>query len=118
MQNRKLGRTADHRKALLRNQATQLILNGKLTTTEKKAMDLRSVVDGLITLAQTNDFNAKRRAAAYLAPQSNKDGKSALSVLFNEVAPKYAGRKGGYTRVTKLGVRRGDAAPVATIELV
>lgn len=118
MQNRKLGRTSDHRKALLRNLATQLIIHGKLETTEKKAMELRTVMDGLVTLAQTNDFNAKRRAAAYLYPVTNKDGKTALSVLFDEVAPKYAEKKGGYTRVTKLGYRRGDSSPLASIELL
>lgn len=118
MQNRKLGRTSDHRKALLRNLATQLIVHGKLETTEKKAMELRTVMDGLVALAQTNDFNAKRKAAAYLYPVTNKEGKTALAILFEDVAPKYADRKGGFTRVTKLGYRRGDNSPVASIELI
>jgi len=118
MHNRKLGRTSDHRKALLRNQATALIMNGKLETTEKKAMELRSVVDSLITLAQKDDMNAKRKAAAYLYNVKTKDGKTAVDVLFNDVAPRYKDRKGGFTRVTKIGQRRGDSAEIATIELV
>ncbi len=118
MQNRKLGRTADHRKALLRNLATEVILRGKIETTEMKAKELRSVVDNLITIAKKDDLAARRQAAAYVRNVSNKDGKSALSVLFEEVAPKYKDRQGGYTRVTKTGIRRGDNAPMAIIELV
>ena len=118
MQNRKLGRTADHRKALLRNLATEVILRGKIETTEMKAKELRSVVDNLITIAKKDDLAARRQAAAYVRNVSNKDGKSALSVLFEEVAPKYKDRQGGYTRVTKTGIRRGDNAPMATIELI
>ena len=118
MWNRRLGRMADHRVALLRTMATDLILKGKFETTEMKAKELRSVVDHLITIAKKNDLAAKKQAASYLRDMKTKDGKSALDVLFNEVAPKYADRKGGYTRVTKTGIRRGDAAPMAIIELV
>ncbi len=118
MHNRKLGRTADHRKALLRNLATEVILKGKITTTEMKAMELRSVVDALITTAKVDNVHNRRQAAAFLRNVTNKDGKTAVQVLFGEVAPKYADRKGGYTRVTKLGYRRGDNAPVASIELI
>ena len=118
MQNRKLGRTADHRKALLRNLATEVILRGKIETTEMKAKELRSVVDNLITIAKKDDLASRRKAAAYLRDVTNKEGKNALQVLFTEVAPKYADRNGGYTRVTKTGIRRGDQAPMATIELV
>ena len=118
MQNRKLGRTADHRKALLRNLATEVILRGKIETTEKKAMELRSVVDGLITTAKKNDLASRRQAVAYLRNVKTKDGKTAVQVLFDEVAPKYTDRKGGYTKVTKTAIRRGDNAPMATIELV
>lgn len=118
MQNRKLGRTADHRKALLRNLATEVILRGKIETTEMKAKELRSVVDGLITDAKKNNLAARRKVAGYLRPVTNKDGKTAVQVLFDEVAPKYADRKGGYTKVTKTSIRRGDQAPMATIELV
>ncbi len=118
MKNRKLGRTADHRKALLRNLATELVLRGKIETTEMKAKELRGVVEKLITVAKKNDLAARRQASAYLRNVSNKDGKTAVQVLFEEVAPKYADRKGGYTRVTKTAIRRGDNAKVATIELV
>ena len=118
MWNRRLGRTADHREALLKTMATDLILKGKIETTEMKAKELRTVVDHLITLGKKGDLNARRQAAAEMADMEGKDGKSALKVLFDEVAPKYADRNGGYTRVIKTGVRRGDAAPMATIELV
>lgn len=118
MQNRKFGRTSDNRKALLRGLATEVILRGKIETTESKAKELRKVVDGLITIAKKNDLASRRQAAAYLRDVKNKDGKTAVQVLFDEVAPKYADRKGGYTRVTKTGIRRGDCAPLATIELV
>ena len=118
MHNRKLGRNADHRKALLRNLATEVILRGKIETTEMKAKELRSVVDGLITVAKKEDLAARRQAAAYLRNVCNSDGKTAVQVLFEEVAPKYKDRKGGYTRVTKTAIRRGDNAPMATIELV
>ena len=118
MENRKLGRTADHRKALLRNLATEVILRGKIETTEMKAKELRSVVDNLITIAKKDDLAARRQAAAYVRNVTNKDGKTALSVLFEDVAPKYKTRNGGYTRVTKTGIRRGDNAPMAIIELV
>ena len=118
MWNRRLGRTADHRVALLKNMATDLILKGKIETTEMKAKELRSVVDHLITTAKKGDLAASRNAAAYLRNVTTKDGKTAVQVLFDEVAPKYKDRNGGYTRVTKTGFRRGDAAPMATIELV
>ena len=118
MWNRRLGRNADHRQALLKTMATDLILKGKIETTEMKAKELRSVVDELITIAKKNDLAARRLAAKNIADIKTKDGKTALQVLFDEVAPKYADRNGGYTRVTKTGVRRGDAAPLATIELV
>ena len=118
MWDRRLGRTADHRQALLKNLATDLILKGKIETTEMKAKELRSVVDELITIAKKNDLAARRQATAKMADIKAKDGKTAVQVLFDEVAPKYADRNGGYTKVTKTGTRRGDAAPMATIELV
>ena len=82
MENRKLGRTADHREALLKTMATDLLLKGKIETTEMKAKELRSVVDHLITIAKKNDLAARRQAAAYLRVMEGKDGKSALDVLF------------------------------------
>ena len=112
MHNRKLGRTADHRKALLRNLATEVVLRGKIETTEKKAMELRNVVDSLITVAKKDTLAARRQAAAYLYKDEE------VKKLFAEIAPKYADRKGGYTRVTKTGIRKGDNAPLATIELL
>lgn len=112
MNNRKLGRKADHRRALLRNLATDLILKGTLETTEMKAMELRSVVDELITLGKQNDLAARRRVDGYVFnPEATKK-------LFSEIAPKYQQRNGGYTRVIKTGYRRGDNAPLAKIELV
>ncbi len=118
MHNRKLGRTADHRRALLRNLATDVILNGKIKTTEMKAKELRTVVDGLIQTAKVDNVHTRRQVASYIRNVSRKDGKTAVQILFTEIAPKYKDRNGGYTRVTKLGYRRGDNAPVASIELV
>lgn len=118
MQNRKLGRTSDHRRALLRNLATEVILRGKIQTTEMKAKELRTVVDGLIQTAKVDSVHNRRLVASYIMNVTRKDGKTAVQVLFEEVAPKYKDRNGGYTRVTKLGYRRGDNAPVASIELV
>ena len=115
---RKFGRKADHRKAMLRNMATSVIVNGSIETTEMKAKDLRSVVDELITLAKRGDLHARRQAASYVRNVTNKEGKTAVQVLFDEIGPKYAGRNGGYTRVTKTTVRRGDGAPMAIIELI
>ena len=118
MHNRKLGRTSDHRKALLRNMATELILRGKIETTEGKAKEVQSVVDGLITIGKKNDLANRRRAINEMSNVKTKDGKTAVQVLFDEVAPKYKDRNGGYTRLTKTGIRRGDNAPMAIVELV
>jgi large subunit ribosomal protein L17 len=120
MNNRKFGRKSDHRRALLRNLATSLIVYGKIETTEMKAMDLRSVVDELITIAKKNDLHARRQVLSFVKDVSAdaKTGQTAVQKLFDEIAPKYADRKGGYTRVMKTVTRRGDAAPMATIEFV
>ena len=120
MWNRKLGRKADHRKALLRNMATSVIAYGQIETTEMKAKELRSVVDELITLAKRGDLHARRQAAAYIrnVVADEKTGETVLKKLFDEIGPKYADRNGGYTRVLKTGFRRGDSAPMAIIELV
>lgn len=120
MWNRKFGRNADHRKAMLRNLATSVILYGKVETTEAKAKDMRSVVDELITLGKRGDLHARRQAAAYIRNVVADEAKSqtVLQKLFDEVAPKYADRNGGYTRVVKTGTRKGDAALMAYIELV
>lgn len=120
MWNRKFGRTADHRKAMLRNMATSVIAYGEIETTELKAKDLRSVVDELITLAKRGDLHARRQAASFIRDVvvDEKTGTTAVQKLFNEIGPKYADRKGGYTRVIKTGNRRGDGAPMAIIKLV
>ena len=120
MWNRKLGRTADHRKALFRNMVTSLIEAGQIETTEMKAKELRSVVDELITLAKRGDLHARRQAAKFVRDVvvDEKTGQTALQKLFNEIGPAYKDRNGGYTRVVKTRVRRGDAAPMAIIELV
>ena len=119
MHNRKLGRTADHRKALLRNLSTDMIKYEKIETTEKKALELRSVVDELITLAKKGDLAARRQVLAFVHDVPvDETGKTTVQKLFDEIGPRYADRKGGYTRVVKTGVRRGDAAPMAYIEFV
>lgn len=118
MQNRKLGRTADHRKALLRNLATDLIRYDRIETTEMKAKELKSVVEELITLAKRGDLHARRQAAAYIRNVDATETETVLQKLFNVVGPKYVNRTGGYTRVIKTYNRRGDNAPMAIIALV
>ncbi|WP_368653633.1 50S ribosomal protein L17 [Ornithinibacillus sp. 4-3] len=115
---RKLGRTTDARMALLRNLASDLIIHERIETTEAKAKDLRSVVDKMITLGKRGDLNARRQAAAFLYHQEANENESVLQKLFDDVAKRYDDRQGGYTRVLKLGPRRGDGAPMAIIELV
>ncbi len=109
---RKLSRTSSHRKALLKNLAIALIMNEKVETTEAKAKTLRSYIEKLVTRARKGDFNAHRAVFAYL------QDKEATKKLINEIAPKYKERNGGYTRITKTRIRRGDAAPMAFIEFV
>jgi len=109
---KKLGRTSSHRKALLKNLAIALIINGKIETTVAKAKTLRSYIEKLITKAKKGDFNAHREVFAYL------QDKEATKKLLNEIAPNYETRNGGYTRIVRTRIRRGDAAPMAFIELV
>lgn len=120
MWNRKLGRTADHRKALLRNMATSMIASEKMETTEMKAKELKSVVDKLITLAKRGDLHARRQAASYVRNVviNEETGQTAVQKLFDEIGPRYAERNGGYTRVIKTRNRRGDNASMAIIEFV
>jgi large subunit ribosomal protein L17 len=108
----KLGRTTSHREALLANLAIGLIMHGRIETTVAKTKALRPVAEKLITLGKKQDINARRQAAAIL------DNKEAVKKLFDEVAPQFDGRNGGYTRIIRTDVRRGDAAPMAIIELV
>jgi large subunit ribosomal protein L17 len=109
---RKLGRTSSHRKALLKNLSIALIKSGKIETTLPKAKELRSYFEKLITKARVGDSNAHRVIFSYL------QDKESTKKLINEIAPEYKDRNGGYTRITKTRTRRGDAAPMAFIELV
>lgn len=120
MQNRKLGRTADHRKAMLRNLATSVIIEESVETTEMKAKEVSSVVEKLITIAKKGDLASRRQAAAYVREVTvdDKTGETALQKLFNEIAPMYKDRNGGYTRVVKTRTRRGDNASMAIVQLV
>lgn len=123
---RKLGRTSSQRKAMLRDLATDLIINERIETTETRAKELRSVVEKMITLGKRGDLHARRQAAAFIrrevATSTDAEGNEtvtfALQKLFDDVAPRYADRQGGYTRIMKMGPRRGDGAPVVVIELV
>lgn len=109
---RKLGRDFQHRKAMLGTMAGQLIVHGRIKTTEEKAKELRSVVDKLVTKAKRDDLHARREAVKVL-----KD-KTALRHLFEEVAPALSDRDSGYTRILKLGPRPGDGASSVYIQLV
>ncbi|MGE7763506.1 50S ribosomal protein L17 [Peribacillus sp. NPDC097895] len=117
---RKLGRTSAQRKALLRDLATDLIIHERIETTEARAKELRSVVDKMITLGKRGDLHARRQAASYIRNEiaDAEKGTDALQKLFSDVAPRYEERQGGYTRIMKVGPRRGDGAPVVVIELV
>ena len=109
---RKLGRTAAHRKAMLRNMARSLLIHERIRTTEHKAKELRGVVENLVTLAQTDSVHARRMAYKVL------ENHQLVARLFNEIGPRFQGQPGGYTRVVKMGLpRAGDCAPMAVIEL-
>jgi len=108
----KLGRTASARRALFRSSVTNLFIHDRIITTESKAKEMRPIAEKLITWARKGDLHYRRLAAQYvLEPE-------ALQRLFDEIGPEYVERPGGYTRIVKLGPRRGDAAPLAVIELV
>ena len=109
---RKLGRASDHRDAMLKNLVTSLLENGKIETTVEKAKETRCMAEKMITLGKTNTLHTRRQALAYI----NKE--DVVTKVFAEIAPKYAERNGGYTRIMKMGPRRGDAAEMAVIELV
>ena len=109
---KKLSRNPSHRKALLRNMSKALLTHGRIRTTEVKAKELRGVVESLITLARRNDVAARRQAYRELGSHQ------LVQKLFAEIAPRFAGVPGGFTRVVKLAMpRRGDCAPMAIIEL-
>lgn len=130
---RKLGRTSSHRKSLLRNMATSLVLNERIVTTLQKAKELRPFVERAVTLGKRGDLHSRRLAASYFHagnqgwndnPKRLKHGSdrtagvAALAKLFDVLAARYSTRKGGYTRILKLGSRRGDGAELAIIEFV
>lgn len=108
---KKLGRAADQRRALLRSLVSSLFEHDKIQTTLVKAKEARKVADRLITLARRGDLHARRQALRFVTDRAVVDR------LFLEVAPRYADRQGGYTRVIPTGPRRGDAAPMAVLEL-
>ena len=109
---RKLGRTTEHRNAMLRGMVTLLLEKGAIETTLSRAKELRCVADKMITFGKKNTLASRREALAYITKED------VVKKLFDEIAPKYADRVGGYTQVYKLGPRRGDAAEMALIKLV
>lgn len=109
---RRLGRTTSHREAMFRNLVTSFLNHEKITTTDAKAKEIRSVAEKMITLGKRGDLHSLRQAASYIRE------KSVVTKLFSTIAPRYKDRPGGYTRIVKLGIRQGDAAPVSLIELV
>jgi large subunit ribosomal protein L17 len=116
----RLGGSGTHQKHILANLAKSLIEHERITTTEAKARQLRPFVEPLITKAKKGDLHARRQVAATLELRNTAfyNGRDTLFKLFEEIAPRYAARPGGYTRIVKLGPRRGDNAPMAIIELV
>ena len=114
----RLRRSSDQRKALLRDLVTDLILNGKIETTLTKAKELKRLADKMVTLGKTNTLHSRRQAATFIRFEKDDKDNYAIQKLFNEIAPKFASRNGGYTRVIKTGFRRGDAAPMAIIAWV
>ena len=109
---RKLGKTSEQRKALLRQQVTDLLENGTMETTFFRAKEVQPVAEKMITLGKKGNLAAYRRAMGFVTKED------VVQKLFKEIAPKYAERNGGYARVTRTGERRGDAAEMAVIELV
>ncbi len=109
---RKLGRTSDHRKAMLRGMVTYLIENGQIETTVTRAKEVKAMAEKMITIAKDNSLHSKRQVYAYITKET------VAKKLIDEVAPKYAEKNGGYTRIIKTGPRRGDAAEMCIIELI
>src|SRR5688572_13449789 len=110
--NRKLGRTSSHRNAMFRNQLASLIESERIITTLPKAKELRPIAEKLITLAKNDSVHARRQAAQQVPDDT------LIAKLFDTIGPRFATRPGGYTRIMKLGARRGDAAEIAILELV
>ncbi len=109
---RKLGRTTDQRMAMLRAMVTYLFENGKIQTTVTRAKEVAPLAEKMITLGKANTLASKRQAMSFMTQED------VVKKVFDEVAPKYASRNGGYTRITRIGPRRGDAAEMAVLELV
>ena len=109
---RKLGRPTDHRQAMLRGLVTYLLENGRLETTVTRAKEVRAMAERMITLGKENTLHSRRQALAYVTKED------VVKKLFDEIAPKYEDKNGGYTRIIKTGPRRGDAAEMCIIELV
>ena len=109
---RKLGRTTAHRNAMLRGMVTYLLENGSIETTLTRAKEVRAMAEKMITLGKKNDLASRRAALAYITKED------VVKKLFDQIAPKYASRNGGYTQIYKLGPRRGDAAEMALLKLV
>ncbi len=109
---RKLGRRTEHREALLQNLVAQLLKHERITSTEAKLKEARGAAERVITRGKRGTLNDRRLAMAYLTD------KAAVRKLFDDLAPRYAERPGGYTRLVRLGIRKGDAAPMALLELV
>ena len=109
---RKLGRTSDHRNAMLRGMVTYLLEKGSIETTVTRAKEVRSMTEKMITLGKEDNLHNKRQALAYITKED------VVKKLFDQIAPKYASRNGGYTQIYKLGPRRGDAAEMALIKLI
>ncbi len=112
LKNRKLGRTTDQRKAMLRAMVTYLLENGQIKTTITRAKEVAPMTEKMITLAKTNTLASYRDALGYITKED------VANKLFKEIGPKYASRNGGYTRIVRIGPRRGDAAEMAIIQLV
>ena len=109
---RKLGRPTDQRMAMLRNMTTSFLETGKIETTETRAKEVRALAEKMITLGKTNTLHARRQALSFITKED------VVKKVFDEIAPKYAERQGGYTRILKTAPRRGDNAPMAILELV
>lgn len=122
MANKKLGKETAHRKAMFRDLVTDLIINERIETTEAKAKELRSFADQMVTLGKRGDLHARRQAAAFVRKKNveTEEGEQqdAIQKLFGDIAGRYEERQGGYTRIRKIGPRRGDNAPMVIIEFV
>lgn len=109
---RKLGRATDQRRAMLRSLVTSFLKHGKMETTDTRAKETRKIAEKMITLAKRGDLHARRQVLAYVLEEE------VVQNLFDNIAPKYSDRNGGYTRMYKMGPRRGDGAELVILELV